>query len=240
MRAWVPAVLAAVVLHLGILLFGGVFFLGRTDRAAKTQVEDVDLLTVESEEKEPETEAVETDAAAAPVAQEAPPQMVEPESAPSLDPGTPRLDALSLGELAAALDAAAGGAGGADGFGGSASLASGGAIGGTGEPGSGLAASPADAIFDIGELDQRPRAVLQVAPTYPRELRQRKVEGTVYVVFVVDIDGHVLDPKVEEATDEAFRGPAIDAVRRWRFEPATLRGEKVRSKVRVPIRFSLS
>ena len=239
MRAWVPAILAAVVLHLAILLFGGVFFLGRDTAPEQTQVEDVEL-TVDTE-KEPEREVVETEAAAAPVPQDTPPLMVEPvETTPSLEPGAPRLDALSLGELSAALDAAAGQAGGADGFGGSASLASGGVIGGTGAPGAALGESPADAIFDIGQLDQRPRALHQVAPTYPRELRQRQVEGTVYVVFVVDTDGHVLDPKVEEATDEAFRAPAIDAVLRWRFEPATVRGEKVRTKVRIPIRFSLS
>ena len=239
MRAWVPAILAAIVLHLGILLFGGVFFLGRKEVAEKTQVEDVEL-TVESE-KEPEREVVEAEAEAAPVPQDAPPTMVEQvETQPTLDPGAARLDALSLSELSAALDAAAGQASGADGFGGSASLASGGVIGGTGAPGAALGESPADAIFDIGQLDQRARPVRQVAPAYPSTLRQRKVEGTVYVVFVVDTDGRVLEPKVEQATDEAFSGPALDAVRRWRFEPAMVRGEKVRSKMRVPIRFSLS
>ena len=238
MRVWVPAILAAIVLHLGILLFGGVFFLGKKEASEKTQVEDVEL-TVASE-KEPEPEVVEAEAAAAPVPQDAPPTMVEPvQTQPSLDPGAPRLDALSLGELSAALDAAAGEASGADGFGGSTSLASGGVIGGTGAPGATLH-TPADAIFDIGQLDQRARPVRQVAPAYPSALRQRKVEGTVYVVFVVDTDGRVLEPKVEQATDEAFSGPALDAVRRWRFEPAMVRGEKVRSKMRVPIRFSLS
>jgi hypothetical protein len=112
MRAWVPAILAAIVIHLAVLLFGGVFFLGREEAAETTQVEDVEL-TVESE-TEPEREVVEAEAAAAPVPQDAPPAMVEPvEAQPTLDPGAPRLDAMSLGELSAALDAAAGAVGAA-------------------------------------------------------------------------------------------------------------------------------
>ncbi len=81
----------------------------------------------------------------------------------------------------------------------------------------------------------------QAAPIYPRELRQRKIEGTVYVVFVVDKDGRVLDPKVEELAARGVRArPRSRPFAAGSFEPAVLRGEKVRSKLRVPIRFSLS
>jgi protein TonB len=147
---------------------------------------------------------------------------------------------MSLGALESALEP--GDSGGA-GFGvGGGSLASGGRIGGTGTPGAegSLEESSADFIFDIRALDQKPRPVHQAQPIYPRELRQRKVEGTVYVVFVVDTDGRVLRPEVEGSPDAAFDSAAIDAVRRWRFEPAVVRGEKVKAKMRVPIRFSLS
>ena len=243
MRRWVLAILAAAVLHAAILLFGGIFFLDSESGSAEKAVEEVDLLTVEDEKKdEQQPETVETPPEP-PVPAEAPPDMQEIVEAPSqpsaVEDVVPRLDALSLAALSAALDGAAAGAGGGA-FGAPVSLASGGRIGGTGLPGSEPGASAVDQIFDIGQLDQRPRPLDQTAPIYPRELRQRRIEGTVYVVFVVDTDGRVLSPVVEEATDEAFRGPAVEAVRRWRFEPAVVRGERVRSKLRVPIRFSLS
>ena len=34
--------------------------------------------------------------------------------------------------------------------------------------------------------------------------------------------------------------PALEAVRQWKFEPAVRGGEKVASKMRIPIRFALS
>lgn len=241
MRAWIPAILAAVVLHAAILLFGGIFFLDSEEESAASVVEQVDLLTVE-DKPEDQRKDLETPPEP-PIPEEPPPEMAEVANTAreaAAEDVVPRLDALSLAALSAALDGSAGGSGAGDGFGGSLSLASGGRIGGTGLPGAAAGESAADLIFDIGQLDQRPRPVQQAAPIYPRELRQRKIEGTVYVVFVVDKDGRVLDPKVEEATHEEFSGPALAAVRRWRFEPAVLRGEKVRSKLRVPIRFSLS
>src|SRR5262249_44382328 len=48
--------------------------------------------------------------------------------------------------------------------------------------------------------------------------------GTVRVVFVVDREGHVVNPQVESSTDPAFEKPALDAVKQWRFEAGTRRG----------------
>jgi protein TonB len=240
-RAWVLAILGAIVLHGLILLFGGVFFMKPKEGAAQ-KVEEVDLLaaTEETPEKVEEVED-EPQPADIEVRQEAPPEMAEvTEPAPRIEPQdlVSRLDALSLGALEAALDPAGGGD--AFGIGGGGSLASGGRIGGTGAPG--LAAGfedPADAVFDIGSLDQKPRVVFQPNPVYPYELRRRKVEGTVYVVFVVDENGRVIQPSIETASNEAFGAPTLDAVKRWRFDPGVIRGEKVRSKMRVPVRFTL-
>ena len=240
MRSWVLALLAAVLLHVAILLFGGIFFIKPEGEKKKT-IEEVDLVETKTEEKEEEVEPVEQTAEEIEVPEEAPPEMREVvEAAPSLEPTdtVARLDALSLSALENALDPGASGGGG---YFSGVSLASGGRIGGTGDPAAaGADESATDAIFDLAELDQKPRLVYQQPPTYPRELRSRKVEGTVFVVFVVDREGKVVNPRVEGATDEAFGMPALEAVRRWRFEPAVVRGEKVQSKLRVPIRFSLS
>jgi protein TonB len=95
-----------------------------------------------------------------------------------------------------------------------------------------------DAIFSLGELDQRPRVVFQRTPTYPPELRRSDRRGTVYVVFTVDTRGRVVDPRVDRSTDPAFEPSALAAVREWRFEPGTRSGEKVQFRMRVPITFN--
>jgi protein TonB len=95
-----------------------------------------------------------------------------------------------------------------------------------------------DRVFSLSELDQRPRVIFQRTPTYPAELRRSRRQGTVYVVFIVDTRGRVVNPKIEKATDTAFEQPALEAVRQWRFEPGTRNGEKVQFKMRVPITFN--
>jgi TonB family protein len=145
----------------------------------------------------------------------------------------PALAALSLSDLESALGPDAGGGGGIQE---AISLSSGGRIGGTGDPAS--AAEQGPASFALSELDQRPQALQQVLPRYPSELRRRKVQGTVEVVFLVDTDGRVMEPKVDKTTNEAFNQPALEAVRQWKFEAGTKEGKKVRFKMRVPITFS--
>lgn len=95
-------------------------------------------------------------------------------------------------------------------------------------------------VFSLDELDKRPRAVFQRQPTYPRELTRSKRKGTVYVVFLVDTQGRVVNPRVQKSTDPAFETAALEAVRQWKFEPGTRNGKKVQSKVRVPITFNPS
>ncbi len=97
----------------------------------------------------------------------------------------------------------------------------------------------ADAIFSMGDLDQKPRAVYQPAPTYPAELQGKGVEGTVYVIFIIDKNGRVTDAKVQKSTHQAFERPALAAVKKWKFDPGKRGGEPVQFRMRVPITFSL-
>jgi protein TonB len=240
--------LAAALVHLVILTFGGIFFLGSDDASTAMKVKDVDVLDAQDETKDEEKEAEkrreelekrkedEVD-----TAREKPPEMqklvdIEQEPA-SLADATQQLSALSLSALESAL--APGGPGDPGEFGATVSLASGGRIGGTGAEG-GEESGRNDIAFGLADLDQSARTIFQSPPNYPADLRQRKVEGVVTLVFVVDPEGRVLDPKVERSSDPAFDAPALEAVRRWKFEPAVRNGEKVPSKLRIPIRFSLS
>lgn len=93
-----------------------------------------------------------------------------------------------------------------------------------------------DALFSMADLDQRPRAIYQPSPNFSATLRRRK-PGTVYIIFIVDERGRVTNPIVQSSTDPIFEGPALAAVKQWKFEPGLRNGKPVRFRVRQPITF---
>ena len=234
----------AIVFHVAVLGFGGLLF--NHAKSEKVVREDVDLVGDEEARKEDKKDEEKTEQKAE--SQEPPEDALEQETpvAPDLRdlqsleaPSAPALAAMSLSDLESALGGGSGGGGG-DGFGGygSGALNSGGRIGGTGSADSG--GGSLDDMLTAAQLDQRPRAVFQATPQYPVELRKQKIEGTVNIVFYVDKDGKVSNPQVENSTHPAFERPALEAVRQWRFDPGTRKGEKVGFKMRVPISFHVS
>lgn len=91
-------------------------------------------------------------------------------------------------------------------------------------------------LFSISELDQRPRAVYQPGPHITDEVRS-KAPGKVTIIFLVDEEGRVLNPQVQQSTNPVFERPALNAVKQWRFEPGKRNGQPVRFRMRVPITF---
>lgn len=94
----------------------------------------------------------------------------------------------------------------------------------------------AEALFALSDLDQRPRVVWQPGPVLDAQLR-KKAPGTVHILFVVDQQGRVENPIVQSSTDPVFVGPALAAVKQWKFEPGKRNGQAVRFRMRVPITF---
>ncbi|MFA5087686.1 MAG: energy transducer TonB [Candidatus Omnitrophota bacterium] len=93
-----------------------------------------------------------------------------------------------------------------------------------------------DALFFVDDLDQKPRVVYQPGPVLNETLR-RKTPGTVYILFIVDQDGRVVNPTIQRSTDSSFEIPALAAVKQWKFEPGKRNGKSVRFRMRVPITF---
>lgn len=156
-----------------------------------------------------------------------PPPMEEPDE-PEPDeepPPPPAIDAqpLDLSQLELALNPGSGGFGGGD-F----------AISLDGMTGGG---EEVDAIFSLSDLDQKPRVVYQPAPIYPPELARKSMQGTVYVLFIVDKTGRTRELKVQKSTHPAFNEPALRAVKQWKFEPGKRKGQAVQFRMRVPITF---
>jgi TonB family protein len=83
------------------------------------------------------------------------------------------------------------------------------------------------------------KTISRVQPVYPLALRRSGNTGEVLVGFVVDEKGQVRDAAVKRSNHPAFEEPALEAVRKWKFKPATKDGKPVQSKVMVPIVFNL-
>jgi protein TonB len=236
---------AAILLHAGFILFGGLLFHSSGKKEKKVQqVELVSAGELNAEEKEKKKEDKKPPEPEEEVKaqEEAPPEsadLVAQSVAASSASLEPALEAASLGAIEAALS----GAGGDQSFGGALSFASGGRIGGTGRAGQGPAGagnqSQAETAFSMADIDQKPRVIYQVAPAYPSELRAKKTQGEVWLLLVVDIRGRVSNVRVEKSSYSAFAKPAVEAVKQWKFDPAMRGGQKVACRMRVPIRFTL-
>ena len=220
------AAIFGLALFLVVVVGGMLFPVSTFEKKKKVEAEqELDISNLKKPDTEPPKEDVEQE-------KEPPPPAPIMENvniaAPAMD-DAPALSPMSLSDLESAL--APGGGGGM--FGGGGGFQSG-RIGGKG--GGGLGADM-DQAFSMADLDQKPRAVYQPAPVYPAALRSRKIDGVVTVIFVVDANGRVANAKVEKSSDPAFDKPALDAVRKWKFEPAMKEGRKVSAKMRAPIRF---
>ena len=217
-RARFITFLAAIALHAAFLLFGGLL-LFRTHDAKQATADDYEVEV--ADEEKPEEEAKKEDVAEAAEAL--------PEAAPELAEDAAPLD---LASLEAALGGDSGDGGGGGDFGSRVRNLAGAGMGG----GEGLGG--AGDVFSIADLDQAPRPINQAPPDYPADLRNRRLNGTVVVIFVVDTSGRVSNAKVQRSTDPAFEAAALTAVRRWRFEPGRRSGQAVESRMAVPITFS--
>jgi protein TonB len=78
------------------------------------------------------------------------------------------------------------------------------------------------------------------APEFPPALDQAGIPGLVLVDCLVDARGTVQDMQVEKTTDPQFVQPALAALKKWKFKPAERDGNRVSSRVSIPIRFTVS
>jgi TonB family protein len=70
-------------------------------------------------------------------------------------------------------------------------------------------------------------ATKKIAPSYPAVAKSARITGIVKVDVTVDEEGNVVEAKSTNGP-EALRAAAIDAARRWKFQPMVIDGAKVR------------
>ncbi|MBU6209582.1 MAG: TonB family protein [Planctomycetes bacterium] len=209
------ATIGGLALGLGIFMLLPVLESITSTPTEELQVQDADTIApppppreIEQEEDKPE---------------EQPPEQEPPKLADEAPP-------LDLSQLELALNPGTGGAGG---FGGDFTVNLGTAIKQVSET-----TEEADGLFSVGDLDQKPRVIAQSSPVVPAALKKLQSDNvTVQVIFVVNQQGRVEEPKVRRSNNSAFDQVAINCVKSWKFEPGKRNGEPVRFRMMAPITF---
>ena len=82
--------------------------------------------------------------------------------------------------------------------------------------------------------------VKHTPPEFPRQASEKDLTGWVDVQFLVLSDGSVSDVSVVGADPVGvFETPAMDAVRKWKYQPVMRDGKPINQRARVRVRFAL-
>ncbi|HOI86278.1 MAG TPA: M56 family metallopeptidase [Lentimicrobium sp.] len=88
--------------------------------------------------------------------------------------------------------------------------------------------------------DEARTAYFTSAIKYPEDARAEKVEGTVYVSFVIEKDGSISNAKVIRGVDPRLDKIAVEAVGGMpAWKPGSQRGAPVRVQYNMPVKFTL-
>lgn len=85
----------------------------------------------------------------------------------------------------------------------------------------------------------RPRRISGSEPAYTPAARKAKVQGSVLLSALIGVDGRVQDVSVVRSLRPDLDESSIDAVRSWRFQPATRNGTPVPFQVQIETSFRL-
>jgi periplasmic protein TonB len=108
-------------------------------------------------------------------------------------------------------------------------------------PGHGPGAGPGPGGRYLAGIDgvTVPRAIYSPEPSFSDEARQAKAQGIVVLLLVVGADGHTHDIRVQRSLGMGLDEKAIEAVKTWRFIPATLKGKPIDAQIALEVDFHL-
>jgi TonB family protein len=93
---------------------------------------------------------------------------------------------------------------------------------------------------DVVGCTNPPRQTHAPPPKYPKKERKAHHEGVVRLTLVVSSEGVPTEISVAQALSPDFDQAAIDAVKQWKFAPATKGGKPAAVKIAVEIAFHLA
>lgn len=113
---------------------------------------------------------------------------------------------------------------------------------------------PVDVVFDIpeGPPPAEPEGPIHVGgdvqppvkihapePHYTEIARKARIQGVVIVQAIIDKEGNVTNVKVLKGLPMGLDQAAVDAIKKWKFKPATLNGKPVAVYYNLTVNFTL-
>ena len=87
-------------------------------------------------------------------------------------------------------------------------------------------------------VSEMPVPLSEIRPTYPKEAKDKQVEGTVALDVLIDQAGKVRQVSVIEGP-QVFRASALEAMKKFLFRPAKVDGKPVAVRIRYSLNFKL-
>jgi|SRR5208283_3363690 len=106
-------------------------------------------------------------------------------------------------------------------------------------PNAGAAPATSGVVYRVGGGVSAPRVIWGPDPEYAEEARKEKFQGTCVLWLVVSPEGLPRNIRVSRSLGHGLDEKAIEAVKRWRFEPAQKDGKPVAVMINVEVTFRL-
>jgi protein TonB len=87
-------------------------------------------------------------------------------------------------------------------------------------------------------VSDMPQVLSEVKPVYPKDAKEKELQGSVVMDILIDASGRVRQVSVVEG-DSLFRSGAVEAMKKFLFRPAKVDGKPVAVRIRYSLRFQL-
>ena len=93
-------------------------------------------------------------------------------------------------------------------------------------------------IYITGDVRQ-PVKLKSPQPQYTEIARKARIQGVVILQTIIDKEGNITDVKILKGLPMGLADAAVDAVKQWKYEPATLNGKPVAVYFNLTVNFQL-
>ena len=87
--------------------------------------------------------------------------------------------------------------------------------------------------------DTHPTVISTVEPQYTDDARTAKISGSVLVALIVDKQGNPTHVRVVHGLGHGLDEKALEAVRGYKFQPATMAGQSVAVNMNIEVNFQI-
>jgi len=93
--------------------------------------------------------------------------------------------------------------------------------------------------YRVGDNVTRPEKISGAPPAYTEEARKARVTGVVILEAIIDEQGNVVNLRVLQGLPMGLDQAALEAVKTWKFKPATLDGQPVKVYYTLTVNYTM-